>query len=355
VSTPLLENILAQPSALQIVADYQLGPGLATLRRCAELLKAAKRIVLTGMGASLFACGPMRYVLAGRGIDISVVETAELLHFLDALAAQGTVLVLVSRSGESIETVKLLERVRCKTIGVTNVPNTTLADRTSEHILLNSPSDQLVAVQTYIASVVTLLFLAAAYLDDLDSVKADLDATIHLLPAWIDGTISASKTWQSFINLTSSLYILGRGPGLPSVDEGVLLMHEVAKTPAVGMSVAQFRHGFVEAADKNIRAVIIGTQPATRQLDQQFAEDLHRMGAAVCWIGQPLASPGVMTLGHWQENVPARFASVFEVIPLQLLAYRAAESRGIIPGTFRWASTVTGSEAGFPGLGASHL
>jgi glutamine---fructose-6-phosphate transaminase (isomerizing) len=353
VSTPLLENILAQPSALQIVRDYQLGPGLANLRRCAGLLKTAKRIVLTGMGASLFACGPMRYALAGRGIDVSVVETAELLYFLNALPKPDTVMVLVSRSGESVETVKLLEHVRCTTIGVTNVPHTTLADRTTEHILLNSPSDQLVAAQTYVASVVTLLFLAAAYLGELESVKADLDATIRLLPAWISDNISASQEWQPFTDLTSSLYILGRGPGLASVEEGVLLMHEVAKTPAVGMSIAQFRHGFVEAADKNIRAVILGTQPATRQLDEQFARDLQRMGAAARWIGPPSASAGVPILGSWPESVPARFTAVFEVIPLQLLAYRTAESRGFVPGLFRWASTVTGSEAGFPGLSPS--
>lgn len=353
MSTPLLENILAQPPALRIVADYQLGPGLTTLRRCAELLRAAKRIVLTGMGASLFACGPMRYVLAGRGIDVSVVETAELLYFLDAFARPDTVLVLVSRSGESVETVKLLDHVRCTTIGVTNVPDTMLAVRTTEHILLNSPSDQLVAAQTYVASVVTLLLLAAAYLGDLESAKADLDTTIHLLPAWVSDNISASQKWQSFTDLTSSLYILGRGSGLASVEEGVLLMHEVAKTPAVGMSIAQFRHGFVEAADKNIRAVILGTQPATRKLDEQFAEDLQRMGAAVRWVGPASTSAGVPTLANWPENVPARFAGVFEVVPLQLLAYRTAESRGFVPGLFRWASTVTGSEEGFPGLSAS--
>jgi glutamine---fructose-6-phosphate transaminase (isomerizing) len=353
VSTPLLENILAQPSALQIVADHQLGPGLTALRRCAELLKSSKRIVLTGMGASLFACGPMRYVLAGRGIDVCVVETAELLYFLDALAGPGTVLVLVSRSGESVETVKLLDHVHCPTIGVTNVPDTTLAIRTTEHILVNSPSDQLVAAQTYVATVATLLLLAGVYLDEVNSVKAELETTIRLFPGWVDDTISASQNWQSFIDLTSSLYILGRGPGLASVDEGVLLMHEVAKTPTAGMSVAQFRHGFVEAADKNIRAVIIGTQPVTLQLDRQFAGDLRRMGAAVSWIGPLLAPEGVNTFGNWRDNVPARFASLFEVVPLQLLAYRTAESRGLVPGLFRWASTVTGSEAGFPGLSSS--
>lgn len=353
MSTPLLENILAQPRALQQVADYQFGPGLPVMVRCAELLRQSKSVVLTGMGASLFACTPMRYALARRGINAWVIETAELLYFLDPLVERDTVVILVSRSGESVETVRLLEHLNqhgCPTIGVVNVPDSTLAAGTTEHILLNNPADQLVAVQTYIATVVTLLLLAAAYFGELDFAKAEVTSTISNLSPWIDSCVAASKTWQPFVDLTSPLYILSRGSGLGSVEEGALLMHEVAKTPATGMSVAQFRHGFVEAASDQVRAVVIGTQPTTFALDHQFALDLMQMGAAVRWIG-PLdpASP-LCGLGDWPANIPLRLASIFEAVPLQMLAYRIAESRGVVPGVFRWASTITGSECGFPGL-----
>ena len=355
VSTPLLENILAQASALQSVAEYQLGPGMPTLLRCAELLRKSKRIVLTGMGASLFACVPMRYTLAAKGIDVSVIETAELLYFLEPLIDRDSVAILVSRSGESIETVKLLDRLDrcgCSTIGVVNVGGSTLAARTTEHILLKSPADELVAIQTYAATVVTLLLLAATYFDDLDVTKTELSWVINQLSNWISQCVSVSETWKPFVDLKTPLYILGRGASLGSVDEGVLLMHEVAKTPATGMSVAQFRHGFVEAASDRVRAVIIGTQPATLRLDRQFALDLMRMGAAVRWIGAVDAGGVIPALGDWHDGIPARFACIFEALPLQMLAYRTAESRGIRPGLFRWASTVTASESGFAGLNA---
>jgi glutamine---fructose-6-phosphate transaminase (isomerizing) len=353
MTTPLFENILAQPTALRLVADYQFGPGREALMRSAKLLRNSKRIVLTGMGASLFGCVPMRYALAEKGVAVSVVETAELLHFLSAELDHDTAAVLVSRSGESVETVKLLDLLDHRhypTVGVLNVPGSTLAGRTTEHILLNSPADQLVAVQTYIATAVTLLLLAAAYLDELDDAKADLESTITDLAGWIEECLAASRAAQEFNELTSPLYILSRGPGLASVDEGVLLMHEVAKTPATGMSVAQFRHGFVEAADERIRAVVIGTQALTAAIDHQLAVDLTKMGAAVRWIGPLDSGSSLKTLGAWPRAVPSRFASVFEAVPLQLLAYRTAESRGLTPGLFRWASTVTGSESGFPGL-----
>jgi len=322
--------------------------------RATELLQKSNRIVLTGMGASLFACVPMRYALAAKGIAVSAVETAELLYFLDSEIDYDTAVILVSRSGESVETVRLLDLLdhrSCPTIGVVNVPGSTLAARTSEHILLNSPADQLVAVQTYIATMVVLLLLAAAYLGELDAAKSDLAAVSPQLAPWIEGCAATSQTSQEFIELTSPLYILSRGPGLASVEEGVLLMHEVAKTPATGMSVAQFRHGFVEAADERIRAVVIGTQRATATIDHQFAVELTKMGAAVRWIGPLDRGSPLLALGTWPETTQTRFHSVFEAVPLQLLAYRTAESRRLTPGSFRWASTVTGSESGFPGLG----
>jgi glucosamine--fructose-6-phosphate aminotransferase (isomerizing) len=306
------------------------------------------------MGASLFAAVPLRYMLAGRGIDVSVVETAELLYFLEPALDRETAVVLVSRSGESIEVLKLLDLLNgrgCRTVGIANVPHSTLTQRTTEHILIHSPADQLVAVQTYTATTVTLALLGAACLDELDVAQLEWSAVMAEFCSYVPECVAASEEWRDFIALDSPLYILGRGPAMASVDEGVLLMQETAKLPAIGMSVPQFRHGPVEAVDGHFRAVMIGTQPSTWEIDRQLGLDLGQMGGHVRWIGPPASH--VTSLCAWPQNPPARFRSVFETIPLQMLAYRSAETHGIVPGEFRWASAVTSTESGFPGLSAS--
>jgi glutamine---fructose-6-phosphate transaminase (isomerizing) len=121
-------------------------------------------------------------------------------------------------------------------------------------------------------------------------------------------------------------------------------MHETAKAPAVGMSVAQFRHGPVEVTDERFRGIVIGTQAATVELDEALAADLTRMGGTVRWIG-PAAR--ATSLYRWPDSVPVRFTEIVDVIPLQMAAYRKAEWKGIRPGDFRWAPLVTKSEAGF--------
>lgn len=358
MTTPLFKNILAQPDALRaVLGRQQSAEGKAALLQAAALFRESKRIVLTGMGASLFACGPLRYLLARSGATVSSVETAELLYFLDHNLDGETSVLLVSRSGESVEVIKLLDLLQqrgCKTIGVANVAGSTLPSRTDASILLGSPADQLVAIQTYVATVAVLLLLGVAYDNRLEEAFSELADAINLLESFVPACVDASQKWEAFVG-NSPLYFLGRGPSLATVEEGVLLMHETAKSPAVGMSIAQFRHGPVEVAGESVRAVVIGTQSATADHDLQLAIDLTRMGVDVRWIGPLPPNTGIEPFARWPDHVPSLLKPVFEIIPLQLLAYRTAEMRGITPGDFRWAPAITSSESGFPGLNEEEI
>ncbi len=327
MSWPLFDNIRAQPKALRRVAEYQLGPGRDALLRAGDLIELGKRTIFSGMGASLFACVPLACELGAE-----VMDSSDLLYFRRSALQRDTTVVLVSRSGESVEVTKLLpllREARCRVIGVTNVPNSPLASEADEAIILNSPADQLVAIQTYTATVLTLLLLGDPEARDLWST---LDLFERQLQAWIEAE------YEDFLHSNAPVYLLGRGAAMGSAQEGALLFHETAKFPAVGMSAAQFRHGPVEVVDAVFRAIVFGTVPETLDLDFALAEDLRRMGAKICWVG-----PG--TDGFTVEA--GRFAPLLEIVPCQLLAYRMAETRGIRPGEFRWAPAVTRSETGF--------
>lgn len=350
VSTPLLENIFHQTEAVRLVAEYQLGAGRESLLRAAELLRSKKRVLLSGMGASYFACLPSYYRLLQSGLEVIAVETSELLYFLPPFVGEDTVALLVSRSGESVEIVKLLSALKGRNssiIGVVNVPESTLHSEASETIVMNSPADQFAAIQTYSATLIVLALLEAAVYNELDAAQAELRTTVELLSSFIPACISNSKPWRGFLEEDRTIYLLGRGPALGAVFEGVLLMHEVAKSPAVGMSTAQFRHGPVEVVDSRFRGIVIGASETTLRLDAALAEDIGRMGGRVRWIGPVVEGMKSAPASPWPDGVPARFAPIFETIPLQIAAYRKAEICGLTPGDFRWAPLVTTSEAGF--------
>jgi glucosamine--fructose-6-phosphate aminotransferase (isomerizing) len=350
VSTPLLGNILNQAEALRTISRYQFGNGAEALQQAAHLLQSRKRIVLTGMGASFFACIPFQHMLARQGFDATCVEAAELLYFPPSSVGADTAVVVVSRSGESIEVIRLLTLLKnlgAPVLSVVNVPESTLCKQSNHSIVICSPADQLVAIQTYTATLAVFALLAAAISGELSRAVAELETTIEILGKRIPEWVEERGHLHSFLQNGAPLYLLGRGPAMGAVLEGALLMHEVAKAPAVAMSVPQFRHGPVEVVDAECRAIVIGTQSETASLDSIFANDLRELGAQIRWLGPSGKGFVVQPLCSWPSDLPGRFVSMAETIPLQITAYLQAELRGIRPGDFRWAPAITNSETGF--------
>src|ERR1700759_147883 len=127
----LMQDILGQEKSLARVVERQTGGGRAAILEAAWSLREASKIVITGIGASLHSAYPLYYALAGRGVNCSIVEIAELLHYQERICA-GAAVVIFSRSGESIEVVKLLERVKgaaARVIAITNEPESALAQK----------------------------------------------------------------------------------------------------------------------------------------------------------------------------------------------------------------------------------
>jgi glucosamine--fructose-6-phosphate aminotransferase (isomerizing) len=339
----MLSDIQGQPASLRQVCAHQFGAGASDLQTAAVILSRAHRIVFTGMGSSFFAALPAVRHLAAHGVVAEAMETAELLHFGLETVHEGTAVVLVSRSGETIEAVRVLPellRRGVEVIGITNVAGSELARESTCSVFLNSLPDRMIAVQSYSATLAVLLLLAEAALGrPLDSFRGSLDETCGLLDASIPSAVGQGEAWVEFLRETRVVHLMGRGPSLASVHEGALLFNEAARTPSAAMSGAQFRHGPVEIVDSRLRAIVFASQPATRTLDLALASDLEAMGAGV----RVCAAPGA----------PAPFQPLIEIVPVQVAACALAVSKGLDPGDFRFAALVTATESGFQGPGAS--
>jgi glucosamine--fructose-6-phosphate aminotransferase (isomerizing) len=336
------EDIRNQPESLAGVVDYQLGSGYSALQRAEGLLKSAPRIVVTGMGASLFSAMPFANRLVDQGLNANLIEASELLHY-HAQICKDAAVVLVSRSGESVEILKLLPILRdlgAKTIGVTNESNSTLAKTADCSLLVNSRNDEMVAVQTYTGTALALLLLKGVI--DGKSVNDLRKETAPVLSACADGVkdfLDGDFDWRNFFEGACVVHILGRGPSLASVQEGALLFNETAKLASVAAPSGSFRHGPVEIVDKNFRGIVFATHGKTRDLDLALASDLERMGAKVNIVGNG---------GSWPiPGVQEFYLPIVEIVPVQVAALRASELRGILAGQFRYVSKVTSSETGF--------
>jgi glucosamine--fructose-6-phosphate aminotransferase (isomerizing) len=325
----MMRDILDQPASLSRVIEHQYGAGRRALEEAAAALRGASRVVVTGMGASLYSAIPLAYRLQARAVPCVTVEAAELLHFSGEVA-RGAVVVLVSRSGETIEAVKLIPMLRemgALVIGVTNEPGTTLEREAHIPLHVGSGKDEIVAVQSYTGSAMAMALLAAETFQEdrrTEAERAVMDVESAL-------TAYREEEWKAVLEGAHVMYVLGRGPSTGSALEGALLFHETAKLPAVAMPCGGFRHGPVEAVDCEFRAVVFASQAKTRELDQALATHLSRLGGRVRVVASE---------GDW-------FLPVTEIVPLQFAAYQAAELRGMVPGRFRHTGQVTRSETEF--------
>jgi glucosamine--fructose-6-phosphate aminotransferase (isomerizing) len=364
-SIPMLANIQAQPGShrglLALHQGRHQGSQRATLKGCAGKIRTATgAVIFSGMGGSLFATLPAVSRLSQQGYAVRSIESAELLHYGRASLRAGDVGVVVSRSGGSIEPVLLAEAMRqsgMTVIGVTNVSESKLEQIADITLMIGSQADKLIAVQSYTGTVLTLLLLAEEILTGESDPLSDACSTaLPLLSAHIDECLRQSDHWQDLL-MGGPLYLLGRGPALGAVYEGALLLHETAKTAAVGMSSGQFRHGPAEILSGDFCAVVFGTPPPTQALDRSLADDLFSAGAKIRWIGPAPETggndQGAPALVAWPQ-IPAVLAPLFEIVPIQVAAYRLALWRGITPGDFRFVSEVTAAESGFLSSASSH-
>jgi glucosamine--fructose-6-phosphate aminotransferase (isomerizing) len=341
--SPLLRDILNQPHSLAETIHYQLGAGRPALHAAARLM-TGQRILLSGMGSSLYACYALSAELAQHGVATTVIDSAELLHF-HYNAYRDAAAVLVSRSGESIETLKLLPLLKAqgtRLVGVTDAGGSTLAREADGVVLLHGGKDHLVAVQSYTATLITLRLLGAALANEFEAARRELESTVKMLIDYVPQCAEQSAGWQSFFDRAEVVHLLGRGRSIASIDEGALLFNEVAKFPSVPMQAAQFRHGPVEIVDEHYRAIVFAPSDHTRELNVTLAHDLERLGGQVRLIG-----PDGTDQDWWATPVvPASLAPLVEIIPVQCAAMRLAEWRGFTPGEFRVATQVTHSETG---------
>lgn len=341
-----LPEILGQPAAIRraaaAVADQE-----ARLADLAVAAVAADRFLLAGMGGSRHVCLIPASRLARRGVRATVADASELLHAGAPTLRPNDLLVLVSQSGRSAETVRLAGAPSGRAggrpflVSVTNGLDNPLAE--ASDVALDTRAGRELGPST-------LTFAAAATV--LDSVSMVLAGETPGGAAVETGRIAAaadgmtrlltnadrlSRRMRDWLGERRNLFVLGRGAGRGAAGMGALLMKEAARYPAEAMGVAEFRHGPFELAGPEAAVAVLALDPETGPLDMALAQDVARAGGAALVIAGPAVAgrgAGAETDAATGGDVPTvrveggELAAIVSAVPLQLLAWRLALERG---------------------------
>jgi len=344
--TRFLKDILRQPNELGRVIDHLTGAGRRTLDCAASTVRSARHVYLTGIGSSWHAALSVRPLFQLGGRPVYLQDAAELCHF--ATIPEDAAIVVISRSGRSVEIVNLLTKAResgATVVGITNSAEGTLAREALVPIVVPVGSDHAISVNTYSCLAATAGALACATVGSFDNALAAALAhtasdVAGVLPRW-RGQISESA-WPA---PDSSYCFLARGGSLGSCHEAGLLWEEGVKSPATAMGTSSFRHGPQEMISKDARFAIWIDRHRMREQDLAVAGDLSLLGASVMLIGQQLPEDGNALVLSLPE-VPADWQFMIDVIPAQLAAEHLAQLSGADCDSFRLCSYIVEDDFG---------
>jgi glutamine---fructose-6-phosphate transaminase (isomerizing) len=344
--TRFLDDILRQPQELYRVIDHLRGAGRHTLEDAARSIREARQVYVTGIGSSWHAAQSVQPLFQLGARPVYVQDAAELWQF--ACLPPKSVVIIISRSGRSIEIVNLLVKAResgAVVVGVTNSEDGLLAREAQIPILVPIALDHAISVNTYSSLAAAAGALASATVGSFDGALS-----VALLRA-VTAVEESLPTWQAQISESawpapgSIFYFLARGGSLGSCHETRLLWEEGVKSPATAMGTSSFRHGPQEMVSNGARFGIWLDGQRMRKQDLAVARDLALLNASVMLIGQELPED-TGDLALQLPQIPADWQFLIDIVPAQLAAEHMAHLSGVDPDSFRYCSYIVEDEYG---------
>ena len=341
----MLKEIFEQPTALRNClrgrADQREGRivlgGVAPHAR--ELLRA-RRFILTGQGTAWHAGLLGDYLLEDLAKVVTECTYAAEFRYRNPIVEEGTVLVAISQSGETADTLAALREGKEKgalCLGIVNVVGSTIAREVDGGIYLHAgPEIGVASTKAFTCQFVTLALLALFIGRRRFMGQAQCQEIIEglcAMPERMEKVLSLSdqikKIALSFCDRENWLF-LGRGYNYPVALEGALKLKEISYIHAEGMPAAEMKHGPIALITPEMPVVFVAPRGPQYEKIVSNIEEVRARGGRVIAV----ATEGDTQMKHYSDHV-IYVPDVMEclqplvtVVPLQLLAYHAAVARG---------------------------
>ena len=315
---------------------------LPELKLNAEKACQIKKIFITACGTAAHA-GMVGKVLIESIARIPVeVDIASEFRYRDPILDPGTVVLAISQSGETADTLAAMEEGRRKGALLWSIVNAigSQAMRIADGFISmqSGPEIGVASTKAYTAPLVDL-YMLAIYLADLrgtlnEEQRRKLLSDLRLIPGLagqcLDREAQVESLARTLLNTQHCLY-LGRGINMPTAYEGALKLKEISYIHAEGYPAGEMKHGPIALIDRSMPVIVITPRdPWYEKMFSQVEQAKARGGMviAVATDGDELiASKADHVL--WIPETPWMLSPVTTVIPLQMLAYHIAALRGL--------------------------
>ncbi len=334
---PSRDAIALQPDVLE---EYRtaLAAVAAELRHRRPV---AGSVATLGIGASYYAAIAVVRELWKLGVRATAIDAAELWQ--DDFDVADTY-IAISASGESLETVHAVDRIRtCGkgfVVSVTSNPGGTLTSLVDLAVNCGAGRDSVPATVSYTATLQALALLVSAWASEREAARRE--AAWAAVPEVVTGLIDAIDARvdevAAALAASGAIDFVATQQALASAAEGALLYREAARIPCAWFGSRFYLHGPMEPLEAGRGIVIVGDGS-----DEGIATIRRQASRTGCVAVQLAPAPtveltslgGVATL---ELPTPAGrlIDTIYETVALQVLACRSAEHRRLESGTFRY-------------------
>lgn len=342
----MLKEIYEQPRVIEETLSRYLNEEdqiyFETLgKKSIEQLKKIRKIFVVSCGTAYHAGLVSRYMIEGYARIPTEVQVSSEFRYSDPIVSKGDVVILITQSGETADTLAALREAKSKgalTLAVVNVVGSTIAREADLVIYTHAgPEIGVASTKAYLAQLMTLTFFAL-YLAKLHGqiplkTSSDLIKAIHKLPEQVKKTLKLDpqikKCAQDHYQRKNFLY-LGRGYNYPNALEGALKLKEITYAHAHGYPAGEMKHGPIALIDSELPVLCLAPESQTYEKMISNIEEIRARGGIVLAIGtegDPLLERLSAALFP-VPRVPEILSPLLTVIPLQLLAYHIAVLNG---------------------------
>ena len=341
----MLKEIFEQPTAVANCLRGRLDAreGRIVLGGVSDMgrdLVRARRFVFTGQGTAWHAGLVGDYMLEDIAKVPAECTYASEFRYRNPIVEEGTVLVAISQSGETADTLAALREAKDKgamALGVVNVVGSTIAREVDAGIYLHAgPEIGVASTKAFTCQCTVLamlaLFLGRRKLTSQHQTQELIEALSNIpeqMKTVLEQSGQIAEYARKFCEKENWLF-LGRGYHYPIALEGALKLKEISYIHAEGMPAAEMKHGPIALISKGMPVVFIATQGSQYDKVISNIEEVRARGGEVIVV----ATQGDTQIQRYSDHVVyvphtlEPLQPLLTVMPLQLLAYHAAVARG---------------------------
>src|SRR4030043_288540 len=325
----MLKEIMEQPQTIEAATNQDKKP----FTKIAMDILRAGQVIITACGTSRYAALVGRYLFSKVGRKFCDVVMASEFHYFADSVDKNTVVLAVSQSGGTADVIEGVKRARAagaQVISIVNRPYSQLSEISHHVIYLNcGPELCVAATKSFISQLVVFYLLAFSMVNSFDKAVTNLRSITDKVAKAIEWNDDKLSKLSQELKATNDFYYIARGINFAIASEGALKLKEISYIHAEGMPAGELKHGTLALIEEGTPVLAICPKDYTYKETLNNATEAKSRGAYIIAISDRKNE----IYDFWVKipKVDELLYPIIAVVPLQLLAYHLAVSRGYDP------------------------